>query len=361
MKRMIIISLCVLYFSLFFVLSPSKTNAEPSVDFWIESIDPNWESEVFHTLPFPTAAISFDSEDNLYVSDLMNNWGPGIRNIFRFASPEYDEPSIYLSYETAYEGINGMDFDRKENLFVSEFMGKDPPGFDVGAIRKIYARTHQVSEPIEFIFPDGDFRPTGIAVTGFGTIYFPGRKHSVPEWGNIYKIESFENYDPITGPTVYKEDAIRTAIAIDEWENMYAGISYYSALDFERNSIYTINPYTKEVVKIATFNQYVEELAFDSNGNLHALEGAEGDPSTIIKLMPPYISIDGCDTGIIDWSLPDGSTISEIIESCEDMAFDHGQFVSCVVNHIIELKNDGLISSRQMSAIVSCAAQTDIP
>ena len=71
MKSVIITSLCLFSLSLVFVLSPSEINAQP-VDFEITYIDPNWESEVFHTLSFTSAAISFDSEDNLYASDLLH-------------------------------------------------------------------------------------------------------------------------------------------------------------------------------------------------------------------------------------------------------------------------------------------------
>lgn len=157
-------------------------------------------------------------------------------------------------------------------------------------------------------------------------------------------------------------ELIATAIEIDEWGNLYIGTSYYTGFPYEKNSIYAVNPYTGEPVKISSFNEYVEELTFDSDGNLYALEGVGevGDLSTIIKLVPPYISIDGCDTGIIDWTLPGGSTISEMIEYCEKMAINHGQFVSCVVNDILDLKQDGFMSGNQMSAIVSCAAQANI-
>jgi hypothetical protein len=340
-----------------FVLSPLGNNAQAQ-DFEVTDLYLNWESKDFITLPFTSAAISFDSEHNLYASDLFNDWATGIFNIFRLEQPDYGSRSIFLSYETIYQGINGMDFDGKGNLFVSEFMGENSDS-DFGAIRKIYAYTNQISEPIEFIeTPNaGDFRPTGIAVTGIGTIYFPGRKYSAPDWGNIYEIDSFEKYDPMAGPAVFREGLVATAIEVDKSGNLYIGSRWPD------NSIYTVNPYTREIVKIASFNEYVEELTFDSNGNLYALEGVGevGDLSTIIKLVPPYITIDGCDTGIIDWPLPGGYKISEMIENCEDMAIDHGQFVSCVVDDIIDLMHDGLMSGYQMSAIVSCAAQASIP
>ena len=149
MKRVVIIILCFLSILLSFVLSPLGKNAQAQ-DFSNTYIDPDWGIQIFKTLPFTTAAISFDSQDNLYASNIFNDWGPGIKNILRLQPPEYDSPLAFLSYDTVYDAINGMDFDRKGNLFVSEFMGINSDS-DLGAIRKIYALANQVSEPIEFM------------------------------------------------------------------------------------------------------------------------------------------------------------------------------------------------------------------
>ena len=100
--------------TLSFFLSPLGGDAQAQ-DFWATYIDPDWGSQFFTTLPFTTAAISFDSEHNLYASDIFDDWGPGIKNILRLEPPDYDSLSTFLSYDTVYEGINGMDFDRKGN------------------------------------------------------------------------------------------------------------------------------------------------------------------------------------------------------------------------------------------------------
>ena len=357
MKRMTIIRVTILSLLVVFLLLPAVIEAN-GVDFEVVYIDPDWESEVFTTIGFRTAAIAFDDEDNLYVSKLIDDWGSGTGKIYRLEPPHYLEPTLFLSYQTTYPGINGMDFDRKGNLFVSEFMGSSS-GFDAGSILRISASNHKVSEPIEFVgVPDDgkyiDFRPTGITVTDSGTIFFPGRKHSNWSWGNLYKIDSFKNYDPEIGPDVYKEGVVGTAIAVSKWGDLFVGSRYSD------NGVYTVNPYTGQRVLIARFNKYVEELAFDSNGNLQALEGHDSaldTPTKIIKLTPPYVSINGCDTGIIDWPFEDYDTISDMIESCRDEAANHGQFVSCVVEDMVYLRQDGFISNKQMSAIVRCAAK----
>ena len=355
MRKIVLGVLCFVCFLVFSLLSASRTGAQ---DFSATYVDPAWGQEVFLTIPFgiTSAAITFDSEDNLYLTDLLNDWGPGAKNVLRLASPDYSAPySLYASYTTGYDGISGLDFDDKGNLYVSEFMGS-MSGSDDGAMRKIYAHTLEVSDPIEFVgISTGAFRPTGVAATGKGTIYFPGRKWSDPSWGNIYMIESFDKYEANTEPTIVKPDAVWVSIAEDKWGYIFSGSRYPD------NSVYARNPYTEELVQIAQFNQYVEELAFDNEGNLYALESADdADPSTIIKLIPPKIVINGCNTGIIDWPFSDGTTIGEAIDECKT-AYSHGEFVPCVVNYANELQKDGYISSQQMVAIITCAAKTNSP
>jgi hypothetical protein len=339
--------LCFVCFLVFSLLPASRTSAQ---DFSATYVDQAWDEEVFLTVGITSAAITFDSEDNLYLTDLLNDWDSGAKNVWRLDSPDYSGPySLYASYTTGYDGISGLDFDDKGNLYVSEFMGS-MSGSDDGAMRKIYAQTLEVSDPIEFVF-----RPTGVAATGKGTIYFPGRKWSEPNWGNLYMIESFDKYEANTEPTIVKPGAVWVSIAEDKWGYIFSGSRYPD------NSVYARNPYTEDLVRIAQFNQYVEELAFDSEGNLYALESADdGDPSTIIKLISPKIVIDECNTGIIDWPFSDGTTIGEGIDECKT-AYSHGEFVTCVVNYANELQKDGYISSQQMVAIITCAAKANLP
>lgn len=360
MKRIAIIGMCFIFIVSVVFLSTVNSGAQ-DVDFSVTNINPNWEWQYFKTLEFSTAAISFDSRGNLYATDIIGDWGPGEKKIIKFEAPAYDEQSIFLTYETDYHGISGMDFDCAGSLYVSEIMGRNS-GSDVGAIRKINTRRYKVSDPIDFINVglDGDFRPTGLAATGFGKLYFPGRKWSDPEWGNIYQITSFNRYDPRTGPKIHLDAAIWTAIAMDKWGNIFYSVST-SDPTHTPNSVFTLNPYTKEEVWVASFNQYIEELSFDRERNLHVLEGAEEDVSTIIMLEPPYILIDGCDTGIIDWPLPDGSTISELIENCAETTDDHKQFVDCVARDTSHLVKNGILGIREMISILFCSVKADIP
>lgn len=74
------------------------------------------------------------------------------------------------------------------------------------------------------------------------------------------------------------------------------------------------------------------------------------------------VVIDGCDTGVFDQVLDDGSTsISGKIEECAAGARNHGEFVSCVSDFTNELKKEGCLTGKEKGKIVSCAAKADIP
>lgn len=86
--------------------------------------------------------------------------------------------------------------------------------------------------------------------------------------------------DSFPGPIdIELEGAAATGIAIDDLGNRL--------LAYGDGSIWTRDKETQALLRIAKFNRYVEELNFDKEGNLYALEPKEGpDPSTIIQLTP---------------------------------------------------------------------------
>jgi hypothetical protein len=73
------------------------------------------------------------------------------------------------------------------------------------------------------------------------------------------------------------------------------------------------------------------------------------------------VVIDGCDTGVADQVLSDGSTISGGIAGCAATASNHGEFVKCVSHLTNDLKKAGYITGEEKGSIVSCAAKADIP
>ena len=73
------------------------------------------------------------------------------------------------------------------------------------------------------------------------------------------------------------------------------------------------------------------------------------------------VVIDGCDTGVEDQVLVDGSLISEKIAECAAGARNHGQFVRCVAHLTNDLVDAGYITGREQGAIQRCAARAAIP
>ena len=77
--------------------------------------------------------------------------------------------------------------------------------------------------------------------------------------------------------------------------------------------------------------------------------------------LSPTIVIDGCDSGVDNTLGADGCTLSDLIGECAVGVNNHGQFVRCVSHLTNDLKKAGLISGSDKGAIMSCAAQADIP
>ncbi len=73
------------------------------------------------------------------------------------------------------------------------------------------------------------------------------------------------------------------------------------------------------------------------------------------------LTIDGCETGVMNFIFEDGCTLADLTLQCADGAQNHGNFVSCVSHLANELKSAGLISGREKGAIQRCAAQAAIP
>lgn len=67
--------------------------------------------------------------------------------------------------------------------------------------------------------------------------------------------------------------------------------------------------------------------------------------------------IDGCDSGVTDHRLPDGSLFSQRVQACAIDATTHGEFVSCVAALGNESVGARSITGRQKGAIQSCSGR----
>ncbi|MBL7775986.1 MAG: hypothetical protein JNK89_08290 [Saprospiraceae bacterium] len=79
------------------------------------------------------------------------------------------------------------------------------------------------------------------------------------------------------------------------------------------------------------------------------------------SIQTPTVVIDGCNSNVPNLFVTSCSTMSDLIADCAASAGNHGQFVSCVTQLANGWKQAGLITGAQKGAIVSCAAQSNIP
>ncbi len=77
--------------------------------------------------------------------------------------------------------------------------------------------------------------------------------------------------------------------------------------------------------------------------------------------LSPTVVIDGCDSGVDNSLGADGCTLSDLIGECAEGVGNHGQFVRCVSHLTNDLKKARIITGAEKGAIMSCAAQADLP
>jgi len=73
------------------------------------------------------------------------------------------------------------------------------------------------------------------------------------------------------------------------------------------------------------------------------------------------VTIDGCDPGVANMQVANGSNMMDLIGDCATNATNHGKFVSCVTQAANGWQSSGLISGAKKGAITACAAGAAIP
>ena len=84
------------------------------------------------------------------------------------------------------------------------------------------------------------------------------------------------------------------------------------------------------------------------------------DACPVSAPTPPFVVIASCDSGVPDLLLATGCSITESIQAIADAAWNHGQFVSQTSQLATEIRKSGLISNTDRSALVQCAARSNI-
>lgn len=102
-------------------------------------------------------------------------------------------------------------------------------------------------------------------------------------------------------------------------------------------------------------------LSFEQRDNLSFFNATLDNVSAVVISC---LVIDGCDSGVIDRELPDGSLLSSLVDplvaDCTDGAKNHGQFVSCFAQGLNDLVSAGIITEDEKDALQSCAGESSI-
>jgi len=226
----------------------------------------------FATVNVNTASLAFDSGLNLYVEDI--SIGGATFDVLKLVAPGYTASSLYKSVPRSSGTMNGLDF---TGDYSTLFGAVGLSGGDTGTIVNVSSGAVVTTLP--------NFRPTGIDAPGGDLIFFTGRKDSNGNFGGVYAYSFSFNSTAQVISTI-----VGTGIALDAAGDIYVSTKANAFGGYLANSIYRFDladGFSTDHL-IATFDNTVEELTFDSFGRLYAMESnadALGtNPTEIIQL-----------------------------------------------------------------------------
>jgi len=242
---------------------------------------PGWEANNFTTLSTPTRSIEFDSSANLYIEDISDDSSGTISVLKLDAATGYSTSSEFVSYNTSYQGVTGLDFDGMGNLYISE---RSLDG-NAGIIRNVDVATQSLLGDIRSF---ANHRPTGVDADTSGNIYYTGRRNNTDgTFGNVYQMNS-------TGTrSILIDNVVGTGIALDGAGRIFISTPARTDLPLQENSIYMydssdlLNP-----VRIASFlDAPGGELTFDDMGNLYVIDNFDNISITKLSAVPAPAAI----------------------------------------------------------------------
>jgi hypothetical protein len=85
------------------------------------------------------------------------------------------------------------------------------------------------------------------------------------------------------------------------------------------------------------------------------------DVRFIDRDFSPTVTIESCDPGISNAELATGCTITDLLRECAENASTHDFYIGCVGGVAASVKQAGVISNKQKTALIQCAVTANIP
>lgn len=114
---------------------------------------------------------------------------------------------------------------------------------------------------------------------------------------------------------------------------------------------------TSKTAAFARFNGLLWCPAANDGDHDGVPDATDACPHSILSAT---VRFGKCDSGVANWVLPGGCTISDLISLCSDDSSNQWRFVVCVARRTAELRAGGLLTKQQQRAIVKCAIRSAV-
>lgn len=118
---------------------------------------------------------------------------------------------------------------------------------------------------------------------------------------------------------------------------------------------------TEATVLLATNPFQVEGLALEVMGDNDQDGVLDEDDDCDISVLGGVLEIDDCEPGVDNHFFDTGCSMVDLIGACAEGARNHGGFVRCVAQLTKQWQRERVITGEQRAAIMSCAAQANLP
>ena len=118
---------------------------------------------------------------------------------------------------------------------------------------------------------------------------------------------------------------------------------------------------TAAAVLLVTNPFQIEGLALEVTGDNDQDGVLDEDDDCDISVLGGVLEIDDCEPGVDNHFFNTGCSMVDLIGACAEGARNHGGFVRCVSQLTKQWRLGKLITGEQRGAIMSCAAQANLP